>query len=114
MAERDVLDELREAAGRKWQGDPAAQRAGLFARAATEVEELRRDLAEVEALRAALSVVERRLREDTAPILRCVEAHGDDAAKRAWKGAVYASAVHAQLALTPNVRANRPSGAAQE
>lgn len=50
-SERDVLAELRAAASRKWQGDPAAQRAGLFARAAAEVEELRRDLAENEALR---------------------------------------------------------------
>lgn len=41
----DVLDELREAAARKWQGDPAAQRAWLFARAADEVDELRRKLA---------------------------------------------------------------------
>lgn len=39
--ERDVLDELREAAARKWQGDPAAQRAGLFARAAAEIDRLR-------------------------------------------------------------------------
>lgn len=41
----DVLSELREAAARKWQGDPEAQRAGLFARAAAEVERLRADLA---------------------------------------------------------------------
>jgi len=39
----DVLDELREAAARKWAGDPAAQRAGLFARAAEEVDALRKD-----------------------------------------------------------------------
>lgn len=39
--ERDVLGELREAAARKWQGDPAAQRAGLFARAAAEIDRLR-------------------------------------------------------------------------
>ena len=55
VPERDVLDELRAAAARKWQGDPAAQRAGLFARAAAEVEELRRDLEENEALRERMA-----------------------------------------------------------
>lgn len=46
--ERDVLDELHEAAARKWQGDPAAQRAGLFARAAAEIERLRLVAADAE------------------------------------------------------------------
>lgn len=55
VPERDVLDELRDAAARKWKGDPAAQRAGLFARAAAEVEDLRRDLAENEALRERMA-----------------------------------------------------------
>ena len=36
----DVLVALRAAAARKWQGNPAAQRAGLFARAADEIERL--------------------------------------------------------------------------
>ena len=53
--ERDVLDELRAAAARKWAGDPAAQREGLFSRAAAEIEDLRRDLAENEALRARMA-----------------------------------------------------------
>lgn len=35
---RSVLAELQDAAARKWQGDPAAQGAGLFARAAAEME----------------------------------------------------------------------------
>lgn len=47
--ERNVLADLKEAAARKWAGCVAAQRAGLFARAATEIEDLRRDLAENEA-----------------------------------------------------------------
>ena len=55
VPERDVLDELRAAAERKWQGAPAAQRAGLFARAAAEVEALRRDLAENDALRERMA-----------------------------------------------------------
>ena len=38
-----VLAELKSAAARKWQGDPAAQRAGLFARAAAEIERLTAD-----------------------------------------------------------------------
>ena len=56
---RDVLDELRDAAARKWQGDPAAQRAGLFARAAAELADLRRDLKEAEAQAAAMVAAER-------------------------------------------------------
>lgn len=55
LPERDVLDELRTAAARKWNGDPAAQRAGLFARAAAEVEDLRRNLAEGDALRERMA-----------------------------------------------------------
>lgn len=39
--ERDILADLQAAAARKWRGDPAAQRAGLFARAAAEIERLR-------------------------------------------------------------------------
>lgn len=37
----DILEELQAAAARKWQGDPAAQQAGLFSRAAAEIETLR-------------------------------------------------------------------------
>ena len=55
VPERDVLEELQRAAARKWTGDPNAQRAGLFARAAAEVEELRRDLAENAALRERMA-----------------------------------------------------------
>ena len=55
VPERDVLDELREAAARKWRGDPAAQRAGLFARAADEVQHLREEVAELDALRDRLA-----------------------------------------------------------
>jgi hypothetical protein len=55
VPERDVLDELRAAAARKWQGDPAAQRAGLFARAADEVQHLREEVAELDALRNRLA-----------------------------------------------------------
>ncbi|MFN8993292.1 MAG: hypothetical protein ACK5X3_06470 [Pseudomonadota bacterium] len=53
--ERDVLDELRAAGTRKWAGDPAAQRAGLFSRAANEIEDLRRDLDENAALRERMA-----------------------------------------------------------
>ena len=35
------MADLQRAAARKWQGDPACQQAGLFARAATEIERLR-------------------------------------------------------------------------
>jgi hypothetical protein len=38
-----VLAELQDVAARKWQGDPAAQQAGLFARAATEIERQQRE-----------------------------------------------------------------------
>lgn len=51
----DVLADLNEAAARKWTGNVAAQRAGLFARAAAEIEDLRRDLAENEALRERMA-----------------------------------------------------------
>lgn len=37
----DVLDDLNAAAAAKWRGNPSAQRAGLFARAADEVSRLR-------------------------------------------------------------------------
>ena len=37
----DVLTLLKEAAARKWQGNSTAQGAGLFARAAAEIEQLR-------------------------------------------------------------------------
>jgi hypothetical protein len=40
----DILAELRYAAARKWIGDQSAQRAGLFARAADEIEYLRANL----------------------------------------------------------------------
>ncbi len=53
--EHDVLADLRAAASRKWTGNPAAQAAGLFARAAAEIEDLRRDLAENEALRERMA-----------------------------------------------------------
>jgi hypothetical protein len=70
-------------------------------------------LAEIASLRHALSVIERRLREDTDPILTLVRACGGDESKRAWKHAIYASAIHAQAALhSPNVSAQaQPPGA---
>ena len=49
-------------------------------------------------LRAALQVVERRLREDAAPLAALVNAHGGAVERNAWK-AVYSSAVHAQGVL---------------
>ena len=55
---RSVLAELQDAAARKWQGDPAAQGAGLFARAAAEMEWHGRErevfASEVARLRAAI------------------------------------------------------------
>ena len=48
-------------------------------------------------LSAALVEIERRLREDTAPILRLVNEHGDKASREAWKWAIYGSAIHAQV-----------------
>ena len=72
--ELDVLAELRAAAARKWAGDPAAQRAGLFSRAAAEIEDLRRDLDENAALRERLSDLLRRtavaLRGPEPPLTR--------------------------------------------
>lgn len=62
VPERDVLDELRDAAARKWHGDPAAQRAGLFARAADEVLRLRVTLHHVEAGLSAAAEDARRYR----------------------------------------------------
>jgi len=71
---RDVLDELRAAAARKWAGDPAAQRAGLFSRAAAEIEDLRRDLDENAALRERMADLLRRtavsLRGPEPPLTR--------------------------------------------
>ena len=55
VPEPDILDELKRAAARKWAGNPQAQRAGLLARAAAEIEDLRRDLAENEALRERMA-----------------------------------------------------------
>lgn len=50
----DVLSELRQAAARKWQGDPAAQQAGLFARAAAEVERLKSALTKISGIRDSM------------------------------------------------------------
>lgn len=44
VPEQDVLPDLQRAASRKWQGDPTCQQAGLFARAAREIERLRTDV----------------------------------------------------------------------
>jgi hypothetical protein len=41
LPDRDVLIDLQRAAKRRWQGAPAPQSAGLFARAAREIEQLR-------------------------------------------------------------------------
>ena len=72
--ELDVLAELRAAAARKWAGDPAAQRAGLFSRAAAEIEDLRRDLDENAALRERMADLLRRtavaLRGPEPPLTR--------------------------------------------
>ena len=54
--------------------------------------------AENDALRAALQVIERRLREDAAPLVALINAHGGAVERNAWK-AVYSSAVHAQGVL---------------
>ena len=43
--ERDVLIDLQNAAAHKWNGSPAAQRAGLFQRAVDEIVRLRALLA---------------------------------------------------------------------
>jgi len=43
--------------------------------------------------------VEKRLREDTVPLVALINEHGDAAAKRAWKWAIYGSAVHLQAFL---------------
>jgi len=43
MTPSNVLTELQTAAARKWQGDQAAQSAGLFARAAAEIERQQRE-----------------------------------------------------------------------
>lgn len=53
----------------------------------------------LELARMALGTIERRLREDAAPLAALVKAAGDAASRRAWK-AVYSSAVHAQGALS--------------
>lgn len=72
--ECDVLAELRAAAARKWSGDPAAQRAGLFSRAAAEIENLRSDLDENAALRERMADLLRRtavaLRGPEPPLTR--------------------------------------------
>jgi hypothetical protein len=45
--DQDVLKDLQRAASRKWRGDPACQQAGLFARAAAEIERLRAALRDI-------------------------------------------------------------------
>lgn len=57
-------------------------------------------LAEIDTMRSALVEIERRLREDTAPIIALINQHGDQPARLAWKHAIYASAIRAQLAVS--------------
>lgn len=92
----DVLSELREAAARKWQGDPEAQRAGLFARAADELERLRADLAAMTADRDSWAdQAEQRVADWDDEQRRCAGALKDLAAERrkvqaleAWQRAI--------------------------
>jgi hypothetical protein len=57
----------------------------------------------IEELEDCLRTIERRLREDTAPILTLVRVYGGEETKRAWKEAIYSSAVRAQVMLhSPN------------
>lgn len=51
--------------------------------------------ARVTELEAALTEIERRLRDDAAPLVELVNAHGTKRHHDAWR-AVYSSAVHAQ------------------
>lgn len=51
-------------------------------------------------LRAALAEIERRIREEAAPLAAIAQESNSREAARAWKS-VYSSAIHAQLALTP-------------
>lgn len=77
----DVLTDLREAAARKWQGDPEAQRAGLFARAADEVERLRAENAELRQWEETHISVRRRDTQALAELRRKVEALEEGAAR---------------------------------
>ena len=71
-------------------GDPLCNREEIDWRARALAAE-----AEVADLRSALTTIECRLREDAAPLVALVNAHGDRKHREAWK-AVYSSAVHAQ------------------
>lgn len=101
---RDVLDELRDAAERKWQGNPDAQRAGLFARGADEIERLR-----VALDRAALAL------ENAQDTIADWGAYASDYFKRKHDldGSIESarvSAVAARDALRHNVGVQPPAG----
>jgi len=59
---------------------------------------------QVVAMREALVEIERRLREDAAPLAAVAQASGKREVERAWK-AVYSSAIHAQCFIVPALRA---------
>lgn len=50
-------------------------------------------------LENAMVSIERRLREDAAPLVTLVNAHGGPAERKAWK-AVYSSAITAQIVVS--------------
>ncbi len=66
--EWDVLPDLQAAAARKWSGSPACQQAGLFARAAAEIESARKERDELRSTMIAAA----------EEIQRCWDAHCDD------------------------------------
>jgi hypothetical protein len=61
--------------------------------------------ARIKQLEDCLSVIEKRLREDTVPILELIKTSGNEEVKRAWKSAIYASCIRAQVFLPlPNAK----------
>jgi hypothetical protein len=53
----------------------------------------------IKALEDALNTINTRLTTGTVDIAKLINKHGDYSVKKAWKRNVYASAIHAQLAL---------------
>lgn len=89
---REQLDAIRSEANAAFVEATRNDARALLA----EVERLQE---QVIVLEDALISIERRLREDAAPLVELVNAHGGPAERKAWK-AVYSSAITAQIVVS--------------
>lgn len=85
----DVLDDLRVAATRKWQGDPDAQQCGLFARAAAEIETLRGALAAAHRMWNKQAAQDAMTDEQTAALTIMLDHFGGDPRTECLRKLVY-------------------------